>query len=150
MSDGGTSESAGGERDAISARNSAISASRVFLAACAADRRVVTVLCAMLCQEPFIPHDTTSQETSRGGVLQHFSRLTSQETKQEKSAKYCARPMAMRIPGHLRWPALVVCDDVTGSTATSGFCGCHHGHFKALSRCRLVGSYVLPGENFFT
>ena len=53
MSDGGTSESAGGERDAISARSSAISASRVSLAACAADRRVVTVLCAMLCQQPF-------------------------------------------------------------------------------------------------
>ena len=69
--DGGTSESAGGERDATSARNSSISASRFFRAVCAADRRVVTVLCAMLCQQPFIPHDTTSQETSREGVLQH-------------------------------------------------------------------------------
>ena len=27
---------------------------------------------------------------------------------------------------------------------------CHRGHYKALSRCRLVGSCVLPGENFFT
>ena len=27
---------------------------------------------------------------------------------------------------------------------------CHHGHFKALSRCRLVGRSVRPGENFFT
>ena len=71
MSDGGTSESAGGERDGISAHNSAISASRFFLAVCAADRRVVTVLCAMLCQQPFIPHDKTSQETSRVGILQH-------------------------------------------------------------------------------
>ena len=25
----------------------------------------------LLCQQPFIPHDTTSQETSREGVLQH-------------------------------------------------------------------------------
>ena len=64
----------------------------------------------MLCQQPFVPRDTTSQETSREGVLQHCSRLTSQESKKEKSAKYCARPMAVRIPG---WPALVVCDDVT-------------------------------------
>ena len=71
MSNGGTSESAGGERDAISARNSSISASRFFRAVCAADRRVVTVLCAMLYHQPFIPHDTTSQETSREGVLQH-------------------------------------------------------------------------------
>ena len=46
-------------------------ASRFFLAVCAADGRVVTVLCAMFCQQPFIPHDTTSQETSREGVLQH-------------------------------------------------------------------------------
>ena len=29
-------------------------------------------------------------------------------------------------------------------------CVCHHGHFKALSRCRLVGSCVHPGENLFT
>ena len=29
------------------------------------------VRCAMLCQQPFIPHDTTSQETSREGILQH-------------------------------------------------------------------------------
>ena len=71
MSDGGTSEAAGGERDAISARNSAISTSRVFLAACAADRRAVIVLYAMLCQQPFFPHNTTSQETSREGVLKH-------------------------------------------------------------------------------
>ena len=71
MSNGGTSESAGGKWDAISARNSAISASRFFFAVCAANRRVVTVLCAMLCQQPFISHDTTSQETSREGVLQH-------------------------------------------------------------------------------
>ena len=26
---------------------------------------------------------------------------------------------------------------------------CHRGHYKALSRCRLVGSCVCPGENFF-
>ena len=26
---------------------------------------------------------------------------------------------------------------------------CHHGHYKALSRCRLVGICVRPGENFF-
>ena len=26
----------------------------------------------------------------------------------------------------------------------------HHGHFKALRRCRLVGCSVRPGENFFT
>ena len=71
MSDGGTSESVGGERDAISARNSSISASRFFRAVCATDRQVVTVLCAMLCQQPFLPHDTTSQKTSREGVLQH-------------------------------------------------------------------------------
>ena len=54
-----------------SARSSAIPASRFFLAVCAADRRVMTVLCVMLCQLSFIPHDTTSQETSRQGVLQH-------------------------------------------------------------------------------
>ena len=29
------------------------------------------------------------------------------------SAKCYARPMAVRIPGHLRWPALLVCDVVT-------------------------------------
>ena len=34
-----------------------------------------------------------------------------------------------------------------GSTATSALVGCHDGHFKALSRCRLVGSCVRPGEN---
>ena len=28
-------------------------------------------------------------------------------------------------------------------------CGCHDGHYKVLSRCRLVGSCVLLGENFF-
>ena len=27
---------------------------------------------------------------------------------------------------------------------------CHRGHYVGLSRCRLVGSCVLPGENFFT
>ena len=27
---------------------------------------------------------------------------------------------------------------------------CHRGHYEGLSRCRLVGSCVLPGENFFT
>ena len=27
---------------------------------------------------------------------------------------------------------------------------CHHGHFKALNKCRLVGWCVRPGENFFT
>ena len=26
---------------------------------------------------------------------------------------------------------------------------CHRGHYVGLSRCRLVGSCVLPGENFF-
>ena len=26
---------------------------------------------------------------------------------------------------------------------------CHRGHYKSLSRCRLVGSCVRPGENFF-
>ena len=62
---------AGGELDVISARNSSISASRFFRAVCAANRPVVTVLCAKLCQQPFIPHDTTSPETSREGVLQH-------------------------------------------------------------------------------
>ena len=36
---------------------------KLGVAACAADRRVVTVLCAMLCQQPFVPHNTTSQET---------------------------------------------------------------------------------------
>ena len=29
------------------------------------------------------------------------------------------------------------------------FCGSHDGHYKALSRCWLVGSCVLPGENIF-
>ena len=29
-------------------------------------------------------------------------------------------------------------------------CVCHRGHYVGLSRCRLVGSCVLPGENFFT
>ena len=29
-------------------------------------------------------------------------------------------------------------------------CGCHDGHFKALSRCQFVGSSVRPGENFST
>ena len=28
-------------------------------------------------------------------------------------------------------------------------CVCHRGHYEALSRCRLVGSCVRPGENFF-
>ena len=28
-------------------------------------------------------------------------------------------------------------------------CVCHCGHYKALSRCQLVGSFVRPGENFF-
>ena len=115
MSNGGTSESAGGERDTISARSSAISASRFFLAVCAADRRVVTVLCAMLCQQPFIPHDTTSQETSREGVLQHCVKTHKPKSKTDKSAKFCTRPMAVRMPGHLRWPALVV-RDVTACT----------------------------------
>ena len=27
---------------------------------------------------------------------------------------------------------------------------CHRGHYEGLSRCRLVGSCVLPGEDFFT
>ena len=27
---------------------------------------------------------------------------------------------------------------------------CHRGHYESLSRCRLVGSCVLPGEDFFT
>ena len=27
---------------------------------------------------------------------------------------------------------------------------CHRGHYVGLSRCRLVGCCVLPGENFFT
>ena len=27
---------------------------------------------------------------------------------------------------------------------------CHHGHFKALSRCRPVGRCVRPGKHFFT
>ena len=27
-------------------------------------------------------------------------------------------------------------------------CVCHRGHYEGLSRCRLVGSCVLPGENF--
>ena len=27
---------------------------------------------------------------------------------------------------------------------------CHRGHYEGMSRCRLVGSYVLPSENFFT
>ena len=38
-----------------------------------------------------------------------------------------------------------------GCTATSDLVGvCHRGHYEGLSRCRLVGSYVLPRENFFT
>ena len=28
-------------------------------------------------------------------------------------------------------------------------CVCHRGHYKALSRCQLVGSCVGPGKNFF-
>ena len=43
------------------------------------------------------------------------SRLTSQESKTEKSAKYCVRLMAVRMPGHLRWPAPVVCDVTVGA-----------------------------------
>ena len=27
---------------------------------------------------------------------------------------------------------------------------CRRGHYEGLSRCRLVGSCVLPGEDFFT
>ena len=27
---------------------------------------------------------------------------------------------------------------------------CHRGHYEGLIRCRLVGSCVLPGGNFFT
>ena len=27
---------------------------------------------------------------------------------------------------------------------------CHRGHMGGMSRCRLVGSCVLPGEDFFT
>ena len=41
---------------------------------------------------------------------------------------------------------------IRGSIATSGSCQlsvCHRGLHKALSRCRLVGSCVRPGENFF-
>ena len=41
-----------------------------------------------------------------------------------------------------------------GSTATSNLvrcmCGCHRGHHERLSRCRLVGSCLLPSEKFFT
>ena len=29
-------------------------------------------------------------------------------------------------------------------------CVCHRGHYEGLSRCRPVGSCVLPGKNFFT
>ena len=32
----------------------------------------------------------------------------------------------------------------------SGVSVCHRGHYEGLSRCRLVGSCLLPGENFFT
>ena len=29
-------------------------------------------------------------------------------------------------------------------------CVCHRGHMGGMSRCRLVGSCVLPGEDLFT
>ena len=37
-----------------------------------------------------------------------------------------------------------------GSLAISDLVRCHDGHFKALSRCRLVGRSVRPGENFLS
>ena len=40
-----------------------------------------------------------------------------------------------------------------GSLATSDLvrvCVCHRGNVGGLSRCWLVGSCVLPGEDFFT
>ena len=93
MSDGGTSESAGGERDAISARSSAISVSRVSLAACAADRRVVTVLCAMLCQQPF--HTTQLHKRQVEGV---YSDIV-QDSQAKRATKRRARSIAQD-----QWP----------------------------------------------
>ena len=62
----------------------------------------------------------------------------------------------------MRWSSLKVVSVPTsvmgglrGSTATSDLVRCmfvrhRAGHYEGLSRCQLVGSCVLPGENFFT
>ena len=110
MSNGGTSESAGGERDAISARNSSISASRFFV------QSVQPIGGSSLSSAPCCVNNPSSHTTQlhkrqvERAYSNIVSRLTSQESKTEKSAKYCTRPMALRMPGHFSWPALVVCD----------------------------------------
>ena len=77
--------------------------------------------CCVFCQQPFIPHDTTSQQTRffRERYSNMFKKHKPQ-SKIDKGAKYCARPKAVRMPGHFRWPALAVCDGVTCPSGESG------------------------------
>ena len=44
-------------------------------------------------------------------LLQHVQEA--QEIETDTGAKYCTRAVALHVLGHLRWPALVMCDGVT-------------------------------------
>ena len=44
----------------------------------------------------------------------------------------------------------IATSDLVGVCVCVCVCVCHRGTVGGLSRCRLVGSCVLPGEDFFT